>query len=325
MSERTIIEVVSESYVNCQTTLMVQQASRLVGQQIMEQILIPEGTRKIQSERGKDTHMMMPDVVSGTSKTPQKVYPAGQILAVVLENFGQEVLLPYFLARAANEDCCRHPSTLDHDRIFYATLLAFQEILVQNADTFFVLPESLQMTVSSSSSSSSPSNSSRESTGIQKPNNIVEKMNNNDSKTSVCELEEDYNHLKWVMATSIVLGACQASGRDDAVFMDLLVNTVPQIHNDDDDHHHHHQKQNQQQQQQHYDELIAELSSYTKVRTMAGTILSSAETMAWKISQLLALRSLRAKKQQGQLSTNIPEPTACWISVVESIPSSFTK
>jgi hypothetical protein len=289
------IEVISQSYVNCQVSLTVEQASRLVAQQIMEQIL-PES--RLMKSVGKDTNIkeaVSKATSSTAAKTSHRLYP-GQAWAVAMENFGREVLLPYFLANSP-EDC--HPSTLDHDRIFYASLLAFREVMVQNADTLFVFPEPLQ------GHSSSCEATSKEQNNV--PPTANPEMKKDDANKRDDELEDEYNHLKWVMATSIVLGACQASGRDDSIVMELMLNDFPQI-------------------QHHYDNWMADLSS-RKIRTIDGTTLSSAESMAWRISQFLALRSLLAnqKSNASSMSTKVPEPTACWISVIESIPSNFMK
>ena len=96
------IHALHQSHVNCDSTIPVRQASRLVAQHL-----------RLFRELSPGIHLQA---------------------AVAIESFGRNVFMPYILAEANGEPI------QDHGRIFYATLLALREVLAQNADKFFQLP-----------------------------------------------------------------------------------------------------------------------------------------------------------------------------------------
>jgi hypothetical protein len=157
------IKKVEHSHVNCVPTFAVRQASRLVAQNLR---LFPEASPGV--------HLQA---------------------AVAIENFGTEVILPNMLAahgRVSNKKThpAKVPEEIDHNRVFYASLLSLREILAQNAHAFF---------------------------RISAPSGEVSTTQDEDEK-------EEQTYAKLLMATTIIIAACHAADKD----VDVLLQAVEQ-------------------------------------------------------------------------------------------------
>ena len=154
-----------------------------------------------------------------------------------------------------------------NDRIFYATLLALREVLAQNAERFFALPKV--------------------------------RDDNNDDGLSNEDIEEEDAFGKLMLATSIVLAACQNAGKDE----DLLLKYIQD------------------------DDFPADRATHlTSLQALSGgsvVVPGDEESVAFKVGYNVALAKRAAAARQ--IRTSIPEVTACWMSVVEEIPSNMKK
>jgi hypothetical protein len=103
-----------------------------------------------------------------------------QQAAIAVEKFGQEIYLPYVLAA--------HGDTkgMDHDRIFYSTLLALRQVIALNASRLLDLPP------------------------------------------AITEPEESFL-IQLVMATTIVLAACDAAGKDSKALLEYIEQGQPEV------------------------------------------------------------------------------------------------
>ena len=186
--------------------------------------------------------------------------------AVAVEHFGRQVFLPYILAQQqALAPNSRKPPKKESDRIFYATLLALREVLAQNAERFFLLPAA---------------------------------SDSDDNLLSKDDIEEEKAYTKLLLATAIVMAACQAAGKDE----DFLSNAILK------------------------DDFPADrMTPSVTLRTPSagGTPPTNEHSVMFKAGFNVALdkRAVAAK----QLRTSIPEPTACWVPVVEEIPAAVLK
>jgi len=206
-----------ESYLNCIPTHQVEMASRLVGQMLRHW-----------PESSPGMHLQA---------------------AVTIEKFGRQVFLPYIVTHL-NHSELNKKKTMNHDRIFYATLLAFREVLAQNASTFFAVP----------------------SFG-GKPGTLYPSKDNKNREIFV----------KLMMATTIVMHACEAAGRNTKLLLDLIEN-----------------------------DNFPEAKPFGKLLSPNGRVKGMEESLAWKVGFNLAQRERR--------KAFLPTPTSCWIFIVESIP-----
>lgn len=107
------------------------------------------------------------------------------------------------------------------------------------------------------------------------------------------DLNEEQTHGKMLIATAIVMAACKAAGRDEDKLMTYMQDDFPADRAD----------------------LVVNL------RTPQGNTLPPEETLAWKVGFNLAQAKRATSMEQGVL----PEPTACWMSMVEQIPASVKR
>jgi len=169
-------------------------------------------------------------------------------VAASLEKFARQVFFPYLVVHQTDPT-----KPMDQTRVFYATLLALREVLAQNGSKIFKIP----------SYQGSP---------------IEKSLFHSDD-------EDERDFLKLMMATTVVMNACEAAGMDSKAFMDVIEeDNFP----------------------------IAKPFGNTVPVEPNGRKKGEYEAMAWKIGYNYA-----QKKRQGAV---LPLPTSCWISIVEEIP-----
>lgn len=186
--------------------------------------------------------------------------------AVVVEHFGRQVFLPYILAQQQALAPKSRLSSKENDRIFYATLLALHEVLAQNAEKFFTLPETA--------------------------------CDNDENQLSSEDVEEEKTFAKVLLANSIVIAACQAAGKDENFLMNSIL----------------------------HDDFPADrMTPSVTLRTPSAdaTTPTNEEAVMFKAAFNVALEKRAEAAKQHRMS--IPEPTACWVPVVEDIPAVLTK
>ena len=199
--------------------------------------------------------------------------------AVVLEHFGRQVFLPYILAQQQQQQQQQAVTTPSarariDERIFYATLLALREVLAQNAEQFFTLP-----TVRDQS----------------------------DDPLSQEDIEEEEAYGKLLLATAIVMAACQDAGKDEHLLFQYMLNdNFPAV---------------RATPRMTLRTPSASAADGTTTAVGGGGVLGEKEAVAFKAGYNVALAKRAAAAKENR--TSIPEPTACWVSVVEEIPATL--
>lgn len=224
-----------ECHVNCIPTYAVHQASRLVAQNLR---LFPEASPGV--------HLQA---------------------AVAIETFGKKVFLPYIQAAHSRQQTAarnsRAPLEMNHDRVFYATLLALREVLAQNAHTFFQF--------------STPSEET--------------------SSKDVADDQEEQDYAKILMATTIVISACQAAGKNVESLLEAVeVGDMP----------------------------APRAQQSWSCRMPNNKMKHREDALAWKVGYNMA-HSLRVKQNEADHRVALPKPTAVYMSIVEQIPAAIKK
>jgi hypothetical protein len=114
-----------------------------------------------------------------------------------------------------------------------------------------------------------------------------------DADQSEEDLEEENAHAKLLMSTTICMAACQAAGKDDELLLEFIQE----------------------------DFKADRVGPDVNLRTPHGKSIPPEESLAYKVGYNMALE----KRAKGSERVSLPEPTACWMSVVEQIPAALKK
>lgn len=176
--------------------------------------------------------------------------------AASLEQFATQVFLPYIVAYYNHQKpITAKARTIVQNRIFYATLLVMREVLAQNARAIFRIPK------------------------------YDEASDPHQQLSNQRDLIDESEFISLLMATTVVMNACEAAGNDPQELLDLV------------------EKDN-----------FPIAKPFAKIVQQNGKTMGENEALAWKVGYNLA-----QKKRQKQ-DTTLPAPTSCYISIVEQIP-----